>query len=74
MKKAKISAVPAGQTGGFAWTWHCAADNASSKTTFPFYYACVIDAREHGYEVEPVFASGAMAPAGTTYSLDQERQ
>lgn len=69
MKKATISAAPIRQSGGYAWSWHCPADGASSKTTFPHYFECLTDAREHGYEVDPTQATGMTAPGGARYSL-----
>ena len=72
IKTAQITAVSAGESAGYAWTWHCSSDNKSSDRSFRHYYDCMADARAHGYTVEPVHASGVMAPGGTRYALDGE--
>ena len=69
MKTATISSVPSRQAPGYAWAWHCAADSANSTAAFGFYYDCVVDARGHGYGVDPVQPHGPMAPGGARYAL-----
>ena len=69
MKTATISAIPAGEAPGYAWTWRGATDGKTSRSAFAFYFDCVTDARKHGYEVTLTPARGAMAPGGLTYTL-----
>jgi hypothetical protein len=69
MKTATMSARPTHTADGFAWSWRCAADDTASTRTFAYFYECLTDAREHGYDVEPVHASGIMAPGGPQYDL-----
>ena len=69
MKTAEISAIPAGEAPGYAWTWRCSADNRASKSAFTFYYDCVMDAKKHGYEVDLVKPLGATAPGGAGFRL-----
>ena len=69
MKKATITAAAAGERA-LAWSWRSSSDDATSDQSFAYYYECLIDAREHGYSVDPVYASGATAPGGAAYSLD----
>ena len=69
MKTAIVSAMPAGEAAGFVWTWRCAADNAVSAKPFAFYFDCVSDARNRGYEVELARAGGTMSPTGSGYAL-----
>jgi len=52
MKKAEIYAAAAGHSPGYAWKWRCMIDKTHSRHAFLFYYDCVADAKEKGYEVE----------------------
>jgi hypothetical protein len=61
MKTATISAIPAGGTPGYAWTWRSNTDNATSASAFTYYFDCVTDARKHGYNVDLAVARDAMS-------------
>ena len=39
--------------GNFHWGWHSADGRKTSRTVFTYFYDCVLDARRHGYEVDP---------------------
>ena len=70
MKTAEIVAVAAADAAGYVWQWRCLESNATSERSFPLYFDCVVDARQHGYEVELARARGNSAPGGAGYSLD----
>jgi len=69
MKTATVSAIPAGEASDFAWTWRSSSGDIVSAAAFAFYYDCVLDAKEHGYEVELTQAQGHTAPGGVGYAL-----
>ena len=73
MKIAEIFATSAGAEPGYIWKWRCRTTNATSAQSFPLYFDCVLDAREHGYEVELTRAQGNSAPGGAGYALDKYR-
>lgn len=68
MKKAELYSSPVMQQPGYAWKWR-AHDGTESKKSFPYYYECVTDAREHGYEVDLASAKGITAPGGAPHNL-----
>ena len=67
MKKAHIFWVSASPQPGYAWKWR--VGEKQSKQSFDYYFDCISDARERGYEVELSHAVGATAPGGATYRL-----
>ena len=69
MKTATIRAISAGDAPGYAWKWVSTSDREQSSTVFAYYFDCVTDARQHGYEVELTRAHGEMAPGGAGYAL-----
>ena len=50
MKVAYVYAVLGATT--FTWSWRSADEKQHSSTTFPFYFDCLQDARNHGYTAE----------------------
>jgi hypothetical protein len=69
MKTATISAIPVGETPGYAWTWRSNTDNATGASAFAYYFDCVTDARNHGYDVNLAAARGAMTSDRARYAL-----
>lgn len=74
MKTAEIFATATADAAGYVWQWRCLESKATSARSFPMYFECVIDAREHGYEVELTRARGTSAPGGAGYALDNNPQ
>ena len=56
-RTAHIVSVKAGAPNGFRWRW-TSDDGTKSTTSFEYYYECVADARDAGYDV-PLRGAGA---------------
>lgn len=69
MKTAMICAISTPDAPGYVWKWTCTSDRRQSASSFSYYYDCVTDARQHGYEVELTRAHGEMAPGGAECHL-----
>lgn len=69
MKKARICSVPSKSAQGYAWKWRALAGKRESAKSFAFYFDCMADARDLGYEVELTHAMGATAPGGALHKL-----
>ena len=60
-----ISAKSLGR-GNFHWGWHSADGRRHSRTVFTYFYDCVLDARRHGYEVDPARVAAQLRSAKLT--------
>ena len=69
MKKAHIYSVPSKTPQGYGWKWRAAAGTPESSKVFAFYFDCLGDARDLGYDVELTYAVGATAPGGSRHKL-----
>ena len=69
MKKAQICSIPSKTTQGYDWKWRAVTGKRESAKSFAFYFDCVSDARDRGYEVELTHAMGATAPGGVLHML-----
>jgi hypothetical protein len=69
MKKAHIYSVPSKTPQGYAWKWRAATGKRVSAKSYAFYFDCLDDARDGGYEVALTYAMGATAPGGAVHSL-----
>lgn len=65
MKKAEIYSVTTPSDPGYAWKWRSTGSKTESPAVFKFYYECLENAREQGYEVELTRAEGMTAPGGS---------
>ena len=64
MKKAEIYAVSNKSDSSYAWEWRCLNSKTKSEAAFQFYFECLENARQAGYEVELTQAHGMAAPGG----------
>jgi hypothetical protein len=69
MKTATICARSRDAAPGYEWVWRCNTDGVVSTSAFDFYYDCITDARNHGYDVGRTSAHGNSAPGGAGYRL-----
>ena len=69
MKKAHIYSVPNKTLQGYAWKWRAGSGKRVSTKSFAFYFDCLGDARDFGYDVALTYAMGAAAPGGALHSL-----
>lgn len=70
MKQAEIYSIPVRHEPGYAWKWRAIAGKTESRKSFDFYFDCLGDARDHGYDVELTHAIGNTAPGGASHKLD----
>jgi hypothetical protein len=68
-EKAHIYSVPSETPSGYAWKWAAAAGTEQPAKVFPYYFDCLGDARDRGYDVELTYAVGATAPGGAVHKL-----
>jgi hypothetical protein len=69
MKKAEIYSIPVKHQPGYAWKWRTLTGKTESRASFGFYFDCLGDARDHGYDIELTQAIGTNAPGGARHKL-----
>ena len=69
MEKAEIYPVSSKADSGYTWKWRCLSGKAKSASGFRFYFDCLENARQVGYEVELTHAYGMTAPGGAPSRL-----
>ena len=60
-----VYAKPLGR-GNFHWGWHSPDGKRRSRAAFTYFYDCVLDARRHGYEVDPARVAAQLSAAKLT--------